>query len=76
MWVLELKITFSTRSSCIVSQSTNNCSIFVVPDSPLNDGHLPAPAPKEEEESEDDPTYECNHDPDAPKEWGPDDYND
>lgn len=51
----------------------NNCSIFVVPDSPPNDGHLPAPAPKEEEEeeSEDDPDFDFNHDPDAPMEWGP-----
>jgi hypothetical protein len=55
----------------------NNCSIFVVPDSPPNDGHLPALAlaPKEEE-SEEDPTFDCNYDPDRPKEFGPDDYDD
>jgi hypothetical protein len=52
----------------------NNCSIFVVPDSPPNDGHLSASAPKEEEEeSEDNLAFDFNHDPDAPKEWGPDD---
>jgi hypothetical protein len=28
---------------------------------------------EEEEESEDDPAFDFNHDPDTPKEWGPDD---
>jgi hypothetical protein len=52
----------------------NNCSIFIVPDSPPNDGHLLAPtsgpstAPKEEEESDED-VWDYNYDPDHEREW-------